>query len=161
VFNPAPGGGVSNIQAFYITLTGTTPTDTDTASGVNPSATTGSSGITASATGSGTLSVAEFASNPGGAVSFNSTGAFVDVHLEAGNTFTSLTVENCHLNGGTRVYWWNGSVWAMVSGQTYNPATHCVTFTVTSSTSPSLSDLTGTPFGAANNYNIYLPLVIR
>jgi len=161
VFNPSPGGGASNSQAFYITMSSTLVTASNTASGTNPSATTGSSGITASATGSGTLSVADFASNPGGATNFSSAGAFVDLHLQAGNTFTSLTVEDCDLNGGNRVYWWNGSDWALASNQTYNSTTHCVTITVNGSTSPSLVDLTGTPFGAAINYNLYLPLVTR
>ena len=161
VVNPGPGGGGSDPQAFYITQTGAGITAASTASGTDPSATTGSTGISASASGNGTLSVAEFDSNPGGLASFNSMGAFVDLHLGAGNTFTALTVEDCDLNGGNRLYWWNGSLWALASDQVYHPATLCVTITVNSSTSPSLADLTGTPFGAAKNYSLYLPLIRR
>ena len=162
VFNPSPGGGTSNPQAVYITMSSAVVTNSNTASGTNPTATIGgSTGISATAAGAGTVSVASYASNPGGATSFNSAGAFMDTHVESGNTFTSLTIVDCDLNGGNKVYWWNDTNWALASNQNYNATTQCVTITVTSSSSPSLSDLTGTPFGAAINYTLHLPLVIR
>ncbi len=162
VFNPLPGGGMSNTQAFYITLSNAVVTASVTASGTNPSAAVGgSTGVSATATGSGTLSVATYGSNPGGPTSFNSAGAFIDLHVAPGNTFTSLTIADCDLNGGTQVYWWNSSTWLLASNQKYNATTQCVTITVNSTTSPSLNDLTGTPFGTAKNSKLYLPRIVR
>jgi hypothetical protein len=57
---------------------------------------------------------------------------------------------DCDLNGGTYVVWWNGTSWALASSQTYDATTKCVTITVTSTTSPSLSQLGGTPFGVSS-----------
>ncbi|MDE3090345.1 MAG: Ig-like domain repeat protein [Chloroflexota bacterium] len=153
VFNPTPGGGVSNPQGFWTTNSGATVTTSNTGSSTSPTGTAtastgGVNGVTASATGSGTVSVAHYNSNPGGTPTFNSAGAYVDVNLASGSSFASLTIVNCNLNGGNVVYWWNGSAWVAASDQSYNSTTHCVTITVTSSTTPSLSDLTGSYFGA-------------
>ena len=162
VVNPAPGGGTSNSQAFFINTTGAQITSSNTVSGTNPSATTGgSNGVTVNATGDGTVTVGIYNANPGGTPSFSSSGAYMDVHVAPGNTFTSLTLVDCNLNGGTQVLWWNGTTWALASNQSYNSSTHCVTITVDNSTSPRISDLTGTPFGAAASYYLYLPLVVR
>jgi len=148
--NPAPSGGASNPLAFYITQTGASVTASDTVSGSDPSATTGATGVTASAEGSGTLSVAQFSANPGGEPTFSSSNAYIDVNLASGSSITSLTIVDCYLNGGTRVYWWDGTQWQKASDQVYDSAAGCVTITVNGSTSPSLSDLTGTVFGAGS-----------
>jgi len=103
--------------------------------------------VTATASGTGTVNVTIYDWNPGGTL-VSSSGAYVDVYLASGNSFTSLTIVACNLNGGTLVYWWDGSAWLSASHQTYDAATQCVSILVNSSTSPSLSDLTGTPFGA-------------
>jgi hypothetical protein len=96
------------------------------------------------------VGVAVYNGDPAGAAAFNSSGAYVDV-IAAGSGLTSLTITDCNLNGGTSVYWWNGTAWATVSDQTYNPTTKCVTITVkTTGTTPTISQLTGTPFGGGN-----------
>ena len=164
VLNPGSGGPASNAPAFYITQPGAAITGSNSATGTNPSASTGgATGVTAMASGTGTVNVAIYNGNPGGTPQFSSSGAYVDVQVPSGSSFTSLTIVDCNLNGGTQVYWWNGSgLWSLASNQTYDPVTKCVTITVNNSTSPSLSDLTGTPFGAATtNYKINLPLIVR
>lgn len=162
VFNPTPGGGTSNAQPFYVTLKTTAVIAWDAQTGLNPRATTGTrNGVTATATGTGTVSVAQFAGNPAGTASFNSAGAYFDVNIAPGSSFTSLTIVDCALNGGKRVYWWNGTAWLLASDQTYNVFTRCVTIVVTNSTIPSLRDLTGTPFGAADDSFDYMPYVER
>lgn len=161
VVNPAPGGGTSNQRAFFTSALGTPISASSTVSGTNPSATTGGSqAVTANATGQGALTVALYGSNPVGTPSFGSSSAYIDVHLAPGHSFTALTIVDCHLNGGTLVEWWNGSTWSRVSNQSYDGATHCVTITVNGSTSPSLADLTGTPFGAGSG-RLLLPLIVR
>jgi len=163
VMNPAPGGGVSNAPAFYVTEPGVTVTGANNASGVDPSASVGgATGVTASATGVGTVNVATYNGDPGGAPSFHASGGFMDVQLGCGSAFTALMIVDCDLKGGTQVYWWNGSAWALASDQAYDVTTKCVTITVNGGTSPSLADLTGTPFGAAlTTQYVYLPLLAR
>lgn len=70
--------------------------------------------------------------------------------IVAGSGLTSLTITDCNLNGGTNVYWWTGTAWALASSQTYNATTKCVTITVNSTTSPTLSQLTGTVVAAGS-----------
>jgi hypothetical protein len=119
-------------------------------SGSNPTANTGgSTGVTVSGSGSGTVGAAVYGSNPAGTATFNSSGAYVDVTV-AGSGLTGLTITDCDLNGGTTVSWWNGTAWVLASNQTYDATTKCVTITVNSTTSPNLSQLTGTPFGAGS-----------
>jgi hypothetical protein len=110
--------------------------------------TPGSLNATASG-GTGTITVAIYGANPvtSTASYFNATNAYFDVHIAAGSTFTSLTFTNCSLNGGNTVFWFDGSVWALASNQTYDGSA-CVTVTIDGTTSPSLAQLTGTPFAA-------------
>lgn len=163
VVNPGDGAGgraivlTSNPYPFYVTQPNarivsqstTTSTNPTAKVDINPSAGTGTAtAVTATATGSGTLSVAIYDSDPSDTHSFASNDSFVDVHVAPGNNFASLTIDDCYLNGGTQVYWWNGNTWLLASHQTFNASTGCVRITVTSSSSPSLNDLTGTLFAA-------------
>jgi hypothetical protein len=160
-----PATSPSNPRPFYVTLTGAAVGSSDAQAGVNPIANAAGGDLTASATGEGTLSVAYFNSNPAGYPNFPLRGTYMDVHIAPGHAFTQVVFTSCWLNGGDGLYWWNGSAWLPASNQTYNPATQCATVTVDSTTSPSLSDLTGTPFGSAllagYDEQIYLPLTIR
>ena len=63
VYTPAPGGGTSSMQAFFVTPANTTVTGQAVASGDGASATL--DGRTATATGSGTLVVATYSGRPG------------------------------------------------------------------------------------------------
>ncbi|HVB09289.1 MAG TPA: S-layer homology domain-containing protein, partial [Bacillota bacterium] len=76
---------------------------------------------------------------------FTAAGAYFDVAAAPGSTFTAVTIQQCGVaSAADEVYWWNGSSWAAASDQSF--AGGCITVTVNASTSPSLSDLTGTPF---------------
>ena len=59
--------------------------------------------------------------------------------------------KRANLNGGTKLYWWNGTAWALGRAQTYNSSTGCVTLIVNGSSSPTLSQLTGTYFAAGQD----------
>ena len=81
------------------------------------------------------------------------TGAYFDVADSSDNAFTSLTLEDCDLLGGSTVEWWNknandgAGAWQTISDQTYLPGTpDCVEVDISPTSSPSLSDLTGTVF---------------
>ena len=99
-------------------------------------------------TGTGIVGAAVYDADPAGGLVFNSSGAFFDV-IAAGSGLTSLSIRNCNLYGGTDVYWWDGTVWARVSDQTYEGG-GCVTITVTATTSPNLSQMTGTIIAAGS-----------
>jgi hypothetical protein len=123
-------------------------------SGTDPTATAGGAAgsagsVSVSSTGTGVVGAAVYGANPAGATVFNSSGTYVDV-IVAGSGLESLTILNCNLNGGTNVYWWNGTAWALVSNQTYDAKTGCVTVTVNSTTVPTVSQLTGTVFAAGS-----------
>jgi hypothetical protein len=162
VVNGGPGGGASNLQPLFVTQASAAVTSSSTST--SGTATTGGAGpstagsVTLSASGgSGTVAVAIYAANPGGTPSFNATGAYFDAYVAPGSTYSSVQIVNCALNGGSQAYWYSASSasWAPASNQSYNPATRCITITVTASTTPSLADLGGTPFGIAN-----LPVVV-
>ncbi|MHB1504270.1 MAG: fibronectin type III domain-containing protein [Acidimicrobiales bacterium] len=130
--------------------TTTAPTSpSKTATGTNPSVS--ESGTTVTASGSGTITVTDYGtSNPVGSPNFSSTGAYIDVKVGTGSSFTSVNVTDCNMSGGNTIYWWNGSAWEPVAPQSYSPSTGCVTTTITSSTSPTIAELTGTVFGAGS-----------
>ena len=97
------------------------------------------------ATGPGALTVSQYASNPEGPPSFSSTGEYFDVGVTPGSSFSSLTIKDCNLGGGTKLYWWNTNTasWegvSPVSGPTGTPP--CLSATST----PAISELTGTIF---------------
>ena len=93
--------------------------------------------------------MAQYQSDPVGAPSFGSPGEYFDVSLSPGSTFTSLTLTDCNLSGGTSLEWWNPgmSAWEPVSNEIFSPGPPaCVTATFTNSTIPNLAELTGTVF---------------
>jgi CSLREA domain-containing protein len=173
VINPGPGGGASNVQPFFVTdtmatvtgsetvipdpVTGTASTISVTPSGavLSAEASSGGSG------GTGTLSVAQYSGDPIGTNSSPNSSAFstaegsgyFDVYVAPGSSFTSLTLEYSN-TGGTTLYWWDGTVWALVSNQSYNPVTGTITVTVTTTSSPSIAQLTGTVFGVASGPSV-------
>ncbi len=111
-------------------------------------------GTTATASGGeGTVTVSQYSSDPVGPLP-SGAGAYFDVNLSAGNTFTSVTVDDCNLSGAKSLEWRNGSSWQAVVGDpgpTFSagpPA--CVSVTLTSTTSPTLAQLTGTVFGVVS-----------
>ncbi len=132
----APSGSTSSDSAVSNSPTGT--------------ATASTAQTTVTGNGAGGLTVAQYASNPGPSPSFSASGTYFDVTLSAGSSFSSVTIEDCNLSGATSLQWLDGTTWQTVvgaPGPTYSagpPA--CLSVTLTASTSPSLSQLTGTVF---------------
>ena len=99
--------------------------------------------------GFGALTVSEYASDPESAPSFTSTGGFFDVEIASGSAFTSVTITDCDLSAGTVLHWWNTatSTWGTVSpasGPSGTPP--CLSATLSSSSTPTIGQLTGTVF---------------
>ncbi|HOZ37849.1 MAG TPA: BspA family leucine-rich repeat surface protein [Anaerolineaceae bacterium] len=150
VFTPAPGGGTSNVLAFFVTETSAGVTSQDVASGTDPIASV--TAATAAATGEGLLVVAEYDANPGGTPNFSASDTYFNVYTAPDSTFNQVQILACNLNGGNKLYWWDtgSGRWLNTSPQSYDPATGCVTLIVTDSSSPSLSQLQGTFFAAGS-----------
>lgn len=122
-----------------ITVTGTA-TGATTAGGTGATAPTTARGTG----GSGSITVSEYSGDPGGPPTFTAAGAYFDVALAPGSTYSTLTITQCGVAAGQQLYWWNGSAWAPASVRSATGG--CATATVTAASSPSLADLTGTPF---------------
>jgi GH25 family lysozyme M1 (1,4-beta-N-acetylmuramidase) len=117
-------------------------------------------GVTATATGGeGTISVGQYPSDPVGALNQNS-NEFIDVSLSGVTTpFTTVSIVDCSLNGGDILSWWNGSNWLEVSPQSPTPI-GCVTATLSSTSSPTISQLTGTVFAVSTNQVVDQPVTV-
>jgi hypothetical protein len=124
-------------------------------------ASAGTGGVSSSGTGTGNVNILLYEANPVGPPSFNSAGVFFDVAVSQGSTFASQVVQDCNLNGGNELLWWNPSanggagVWQPVIGDpgpTYSagpPA--CISATIDASSSPTLAQLSGTVFAVGSN----------
>jgi hypothetical protein len=155
VFNPAPGGGFSTPLAFFVTQSGAEVTGTSSGTSTSPtgtaSASTGGSGagtpgsVTATAVGSGTIIVSVYDSKPLGASTFTATGDYFDVYVSQDSNFTEITLVICNMQGNAKIRWWNGSIWVLVSPQSYGNG--CVTMQLSNTSTPTISQLTGTVFG--------------
>ena len=98
--------------------------------------------------GTGSVSLADYSGNPAPAdPGFEDAGAFFDVALAPGSTFTRLEIEICGVGSAPgALEWWDAASgrWQRVSDQSLDVATGCVSVLVTATTSPTLADLTGT-----------------
>ena len=141
---PAPAG-----PGFPGPVTGW---DAGTSSSPTGTATATQGCVTATGAGVGTVVVANYETDPVGDPTFRPAGTWFDVQTGGNAAFTRLEL-SCRVpssaTGGNTLYWWDGSSWKLVSGQSFDPATSTVTATVSETSSPSLADLTGTVFAVA------------
>ena len=100
--------------------------------------------------GAGTVAVAQYAGNPepNAPTVFAAGTQYLDVSITPLSRFTSLTLQQCGATASETIYWWNGTAWAVVRPQSFAAGCISVTLDETSS-SPLLSQLSGTPFVVA------------
>ncbi|MEK7216362.1 MAG: hypothetical protein AAB289_12275, partial [Chloroflexota bacterium] len=134
--------GAAYLLPFYINGVTAPPSNTDAETGANPAA--ASTTISAQATGTGTISVADFPSNPTSVAPPAGAGGFTDVNIAPGSTFTQVAVKICPTNGGTQAYWFNGTTWLLVIPQQPVAPAPCIAITIDANSSPNLSQVTGT-----------------
>jgi len=105
--------------------------------------------------GQHTVTTGRYANNPAGAPTFPSTGDywFVDVTDPAG--LSSTTVRFCPAQSSNTVYYWDGAGWVSCSDQEYSEG--CIAVTITSSTSPQISDLTMLVFALGRRSSTAIP----
>jgi hypothetical protein len=124
-----------------------TSTQPDGSASTEPVSSPDGSTLAATGEGEGTLHVGVYSSDPVALLSDGS--SYFDVSTSAGSKFASVNFKICGVEAGASVQWWDPAThaWQAASSQTA-PAGEppCVTVTVDSTTSPSLSDLDGTVF---------------
>lgn len=106
--------------------------------------------LTATASGgSGTIAAGTYGSDIGGPPLFTSTEKYVDVYRSTSASYTKVEISDCAVGSARKLYWFDPlRGWALVSEQTYTAgAPACISATIDSTTSPSISQLTGTRFG--------------
>ncbi len=143
-----PGSGSDN----------TTVTDLDAATTTDPTGAAQASipNLNAAASGGmGTVTVADYAANPTSAPlpAFATSTTYFDVKADQGNSFTMIVVRRCGLTATDVVYWWTGTAWALVSPQTFDASTGCTTMSLSATSSPAITQLTGTLFGVGASSN--------
>jgi hypothetical protein len=150
---------VARVQSvFLVTPAGANVGSSATATATEPAeieagvADGGQSVTVQTGTGTGLVAVATYDSNPAGP-SFASATSYFDVFVAPGSTFTELVIIHCDPTGNV-VYWWTGTAWEPASDQEYDALSGCVTVTVTTTTSPSVADLMGTPFLSDACYDV-------
>jgi CSLREA domain-containing protein len=107
--------------------------------------------LTATASGfDGGLTVAQYTSAP--VTGFSASGSYFDADLASSNLSAASAVQLAfhNLTPAAPLLWWNGSTWAPVQDASGNNVTAdssgAATVTLTTTTSPSLSNLVGTYF---------------
>jgi hypothetical protein len=159
-FNPAPGGGTSTSLGFFVTTSGAAVTGMSSGTSTSPTgmatASTGGAGLgtpgstTASATGSGTIIVAVYASDPTDPPPFTTNGDYFDIYISHDSSFSAVTIVACNMSGFSQISWLESDMWVPVFPQSYNNG--CVTMDLSNSSTPTITELTGTIFGVAG-YN--------
>jgi len=149
----ATSGGESATTTVLFTPTGVSVTEikggvvggSGTVSGSNT--VSGIGEVTINGTGSHVITTAKYNKNPGGGVTFNASGSYWDIFLAPTTGVNSLAAKFCPATPSTIIYYWDGSSWTRASNQSYSDG--CVTVTVTSSTFPTLLQLSGLAFGSS------------
>ena len=142
-----PCGSLNDCQGSTNSSPGGSATATSTSSGGT---------ITADASGEGGITVGQYSSDPVGAPTFDAAGSYFDVSTSNFSDFTSVAITDCDLSGGNAIEWWNPSAnsgaggWEAVTPQSFTTGPPpCVTMTLSSTSSPTIAQLTGTVFGVA------------
>jgi hypothetical protein len=142
--------GITKMIAVFFTPPSAPPitdntTTTVPGSGTIPGTATGGS-VSVDATGDHTVTTAKYGGDPGGTPSFNASGNYYDVHVDNTAGLNGITIQFSPATASTIIYYWTGTAWRAVSNQTY--AGGIVTVTVTATTFPNLTDLSGLFFGS-------------
>jgi hypothetical protein len=148
-----PASTAAPPQGASSTVTGSSSTPGGTATATN-------GGTTAEAqNGTGVVLVSQFNSAPLSSPPLGSNGNYFDVEVATGSTFTGVSVMDCNSSNNMNhavdtLKWWNGTDWAEVTDANGSPVNYtgsppCASVTLNATTSPSLSQLTGTVFAVA------------
>jgi parallel beta-helix repeat protein len=113
---------------------------------------------TVAITGTATTTVAKYSDNPGDGFT-GDIGKYIDVHLDSGSIATELEIrlhyEDSEISGldesSLKMKWWDGDSWEECSLSGVDTGANYIWAKITATSSPSLTDLSGTPFGAGGS----------
>ena len=133
---------------------GSSTTSTGSTGNVTSTDPTTHTTVVVDATGVGAVTVSQYTADPVTSKPFSSAGtSFFDIEASSGSSFTSLSSKVCSPNAGAGLDWYTGTQWEPVVGDPGPTVTSgtppCVSFTLTSTSTPSISQLTGTVFASA------------
>jgi hypothetical protein len=115
----------------YAAVTGTSASDSGSASAVLAGSSVGGSGF-------GSFTFSGYGRDPVHRLA-NSTGRFIGLQFAPGSRFSSVKLTDCNLNRGDSLVYWTGSRWKPLS-QRYAPShPPCVTITLSPTSRPSLA----------------------
>lgn len=110
-----------------------------------------------------TITTQQYVSNPAKGVS-GDLGKYIDVHLDSSDGVSEITIKMYYTSAELgnkdetklKMYWWNGQNWLVCSDSGVNTLdtgnyAGYIWAKVRSDTSPSLTEMTGTPFGASDD----------
>jgi hypothetical protein len=103
--------------------------------------------LSASGRGIGSLAVGRYDTVPQGVPALGVGSTYFDAATSTASLFDPVTITDCDVTAGATVQWLDGHTWQKVSDAVFSSGPpECVTITVGTSTSPTLSQLTGTVF---------------
>jgi hypothetical protein len=117
-------------------------------------------GTEVSVSGNATVTVAQFADNPGGytPTGFNSLDKYIDVYIPYVGEVTEIEIRLYYTpsevpagvdEASLKLFWWNGAVWQACSPSGVNTTGDYIWARIRAAgTTPTLAQLTGTPFAA-------------
>ncbi len=161
-YMPASGPELEALTAVYV---GYRANVTDLYVGrVSSSASVGALSVTKSGSANPLMTLAIFDGNPQSSQPGGSeTSPFVDIHLPDAAGVTSLAVQiQCSSSCGSKVWWGNPitGVWQEVTNASVNISGSTASFTLNSSSTPSLAQLDGTPFVVSDSQPTAVSLIM-
>jgi hypothetical protein len=151
----ATWSGSSGTTTLTVNVTPPTPpsnaTSTTSAAGTNQtgsvSATLGN--LIVQANGPGAITLSTYGANPTPLEPVGATGVFDDVALGTGSGFSSVLIADCNYGAGSSLQWYDSATASWVEFSAQEKQVSCLFGAVTATTSPSLSQLAGTPIAVS------------
>ncbi len=105
--------------------------------------------LSVQANGAGAVTVATYGSDPAQAVPAGATGYYGDVAIGSGSSFSSVLIAQCNYGAGSSLQWYDSATsrWSEFSLQ--QKQIGCLFAAVTADSTPSLSQLNGTPIAVS------------
>ncbi len=113
-----------------------------------------------SGSGTPTVIIAKYSNNPGTRLS-GDMEKYIDVHIDDATDVTEIEIRLYYTDAeiagldesSLRLHWWDGSDWVECSDTGVNMAENYIWAKIRNDTDPSLSELTGTPFATAEEWD--------
>ena len=101
------------------------------------------------ANGAGAVTAANYGSNPTSSAPVGATGIYDDVAIGTGSSFSSVVIAVCDYGSARSLQWYDAATSSWVEFSAQSRTISCLFAQVTGVTSPSLTQLVGTPIAAS------------